>query len=388
MTAEAVIIDGVRTPLGLGHPQKGWLRFVRGDELGVAAVRAIVERSGIAAHLVEDVVLGCATQMGEQAMNVARYVGLMAGLPHGVAAQTVNRQCASGMSALHVAAQSIMAGGGEVFVAGGLESMSHLPEGTGADLHPERFRFADPSAASMGLTAEGLVKLYSISRREQEEFAFRSHCRAVTAQAEGRFRVEIVPIEARSDAGLSRMVCQDQLPRPDTSLDIMAALPPITGEGGTITIATASRPGDGAAALLVMSAEKAWELGMRPMAKLKAMAVAGVDPKLMGLGAVAAARKALVRASLRAGDVDLWEVNEAFAAVALAFIREMEIDPDRVNVNGGSVALGHPMGCTGARMMVTLVHEMERRQARIGLAALCVGMGQGVATVVERCEGS
>ncbi len=385
---EAVIVDGVRTPLGLGHPQKGWLRLVRGDELGVVAVRALAERTGIDPNLVEDVVLGCATQTGEQAMNVARYVGLMAGLPHSVAGQTVNRQCASGMSALHIAAQSVIAGSGEVFIAGGLESMSHLPEGTGASLHPGRFRFADPMAASMGQTAECLAKLYNISRGEQEEFALRSHCRAVAGQREGKFRDEMVPVEVPSDDGLPQRVCQDQLPRADTSLDVMAALPAITGEEGTITIATASRPGDGAAALLVMSTEKAKELGMRPRATLKTMAVAGVDPKLMGLGAVAAARKALARAGLRADDVDLWEVNEAFAAITLAFIRELSIDPEQVNVNGGSVAMGHPMGCTGARMMVTLVHEMERRQVQMGLAALCVGMGQGVATVVERYEGS
>ncbi|MBI4297163.1 MAG: thiolase family protein [Chloroflexi bacterium] len=385
---EAVIIDGVRTPIGLGHPEKGWLRKVRGDDLGVVAVKALLERTSADPTVVEDVIFGCATQTGEQAMNVARYMALMAGLPYEVAGQTINRQCASGMTALHAAAQAIKAGCGDVFIAGGLESMSHLPEGTGADLNPRRFDFADPSAASMGLTAENLARAYGISRREQEEFALWSHRRAVATQREGRFRAEMAPVGAPQDSGAPQLVCRDQLPREDASLEVMAALPLITHEGGTITIATACRPGDGAAALLVMSAGKAREMGLRPLARIRAMAVAGVDPKLMGLGPVPAARKALARVGLQAQDIDLWEVNEAFAVVPLVFIKEMRIDSERLNVNGGVLALGHPMGCTGARMVVTLLHEMVRRQARLGLAALCVGMGQGVSTIIERYEGS
>ncbi|MDP2954424.1 MAG: thiolase family protein [Chloroflexota bacterium] len=384
---EAVVVTALRSPIGRAHPEKGCFRGIRSDDLAVQVIRELVRQSGVDPGQIEELILGCATQTGEQAMNVARYVALMAGLPYEVGAQTINRQCASSMTALHSAAQAIRGGYGEAFIAGGLESMTHLPEGTGADLNPRRFDFAHPSAASMGLTAENLAQRYGISREEQEAFALRSHGRAVMAQREGKFTAEIVPIRLPDKNGSSEVVDRDQNPRPETSLEIMAALPALTYEGGTVTVATASPTGDGAAALLVLWQEKAQELGLRPLARVVSMAVAGVDPQLMGLGAVSAARKALKRAGLRPEDMDLVEINEAFAAVALACIRDLGLDPERVNPNGGALALGHPMGASGARLAVTLLHEMERCGARYGLATMCVGMGQGVATIFER-EGS
>ena len=379
----AVIIDAVRTPLARAHPEKGWFRNVRADELGVLAVRELINRVGIDPSEIEDVILGCATQTGEQAMNVARYIAIMSGLPFEVAAQTINRQCASGLTAINSAAQAIMAGYGEVFIAGGIESMTHLPEGFGADLNPKRFDFVDPSAASMGLAAENLAEMYHVSRREQEEFALRSHQKAVAAQREGRFREEIVAVEVTEDDGSKRLLGSDQNPRPYTSLEVMAALEPIAKPDGSITSATVSFASDGAAVVMLTSEEKADLLGLRPKAKIRSMAVAGVDPKITGFGTVAAARKALVRAGLKIDDIEIAEINEAFAVVALVCMRELGLSEERVNPNGGAVALGHPMGCTGAKLVTTLVHEMERRKARFGLVTVGVGMGQGEATILE-----
>ncbi len=380
---QAVIADAVRTPIARAHPDKGWFKDVRSDELGITVIRELLTRSHLDGRLIEDVVLGCANQTGEQAMNIARYVAIMSGLPFEVAAQTVNRQCASGMTALHSAAQTIMAGCGDAVIAGGIESMTHLPEGAGASLNPKRFDFVDRSSSSMGLTAENLAEMYGISRREQEEFALRSHQKAIAAQEQGRFRAEIVPVEVPSEDGGKRTVDADQNPRSYTSLELMGALEPITRPGGTVTAATASQASDGAAAVLLMSDDKAKELGIRAKARVVSMAVAGVDPKVMGLGMVQAARKALHRAGLSIDDIDIAELNEAFAAVAIVTARELGLAENRVNPNGGAIALGHPMGCTGARLVTTLVHEMVRRRARYGLAAMCVGMGQGAATVLK-----
>ena len=380
---EAVVADAVRTPIGRAHPDKGWFKDIRSDELSVIVIRELLKRTNVDPKQIEDVVLGCANQTGEQAMNVARYIAIMAGLPFEVAAQTINRQCASSMTAVHSAAQAIMTGCGDIFIAGGIESMTHLPEGAGADLNPKRFQFVDRSSSSMGLTAENLAKMYNISRQEQEEFASRSHRKAIAAQEEGRFKDEMVPVEITSDNGSKKLIDSDQNPRSYTSPELMAALEPISRQGGTITAATASPASDGAAAIMLVSREKCEEMGLMPKAKVLSMAVAGVDPKLMGLGIVPATRKALERAGLTIADIDLAEVNEAFAVVAMVAIRELGIDEEKVNPNGGAVALGHPMGCTGARLITTLVHEMTRRQARYGLAAMCVGMGQGAATILE-----
>jgi acetyl-CoA acetyltransferase family protein len=380
---QAVVVDAVRTPIARAHPDKGWFKDIRSDELGVIVIRELLGRTGIDPALIEDVIMGCANQTGEQAMNAARYIAIMAGLPFEVAAQTVNRQCASSMTALHSAAQAIMTDCGDAFIAGGIESMTHLPEGAGADLNSGRFDFFDRSASSMGLTAEHLAEMFGISRQEQEEYTLRSHRNAVAAQEEGRFRDEIVPVQVPSANGADERIESDQNPRSYTTLELMASLEPIARPGGTITAATASPASDGAAAVLLMSEERCAKSGLRPRARVVSMAVAGVDPRLMGLGVVSAARKALDKAGLTAADIDLAELNEAFAVIALAAIRELGIDEERVNPNGGAVALGHPMGCTGARLVTTLVHEMDRRRARYGLAAMCVGMGQGAATVFE-----
>jgi acetyl-CoA acyltransferase len=383
---EAIIVDAVRTPIARAHLEKGWFKDIRSDELGVIVIRELLKRTKIDPALIEDVILGCATQTGEQAMNVARYISIMAGLPFGVAAQTINRQCASGMTAVHNAAQAIMAGYGDVFIAGGIEHMTHLPEGTGADLNPKRFEFVDRSSASMGLTAENLAEIYEVSRQEQEKYTLRSHQKAIAAQEEGRFEDEIVPVEIPLRNGGKNLIDRDQNPRSYTALDIMAALEPITRPGGTITVATASAASDGAAAILLTSRDKAKELGLKPKVKVLSVAVAGVDPKLMGLGIIPATRKALERAKLTIADIDLAEINEAFAVVAMVALRELRIDEARVNPNGGAVALGHPMGCSGARLVTTLTHEMVRRRAKYGLAAMCVGMGQGAATILERID--
>lgn len=380
---EAVVADAVRTPIARAHPDKGWFKDIRSDELSVIVIRELLKRTNVDPKQIEDVVLGCANQTDEQAMNVARYIAIMAGLPFEVAAQTINRQCASSMTAVHSAAQAIMTGCGDIFIAGGIESMTHLPEGAGSDLNPKRFQFVDRSSSSMGLTAENLAKMYNISRQEQEEFASRSHRKAIAAQEEGRFKDEMVPVEITSDNGSKKLIDSDQNPRSYTSPELMAALEPISRQGGTITAATASPASDGAAAIMLASRQKCEEMGLMPKAKVLSMAVAGVDPKLMGLGIVPATRKALERAGLTIADIDLAEVNEAFAVVAMVAIRELGIDKVKVNPNGGAVALGHPMGCTGARLITTLVHEMTRRQARYGLAAMCVGMGQGAATILE-----
>jgi len=380
---EAVIVDAVRTPIARAHPDKGWFKDIRSDELGVIVIRELLKRTNVDPKQIEDVVLGCANQTGEQAMNVARYIAIMAGLPFEVAAQTINRQCASSMTAVHSAAQAIMTGCGHIFIAGGIESMTHLPEGAGADLNPKRFQFVDRSSSSMGLTAENLAEMYNISRREQEEFASRSHRKAIAAQEEGRFKDEMVPVEITSDDGNKKLIDSDQNPRPYTSPELMAALEPISRQGGTITAATTSPASDGAAAIMLVSQERSEEIGLMPKAKVLSMAVAGVDPRLMGLGMVPATRKALERAGLTIADIDLVELNEAFAVVAMVAIKELGIDEEKVNPNGGAVALGHPMGCTGARLVTTLVHEMARRQVKYGLAAMCVGMGQGAATILE-----
>jgi acetyl-CoA acyltransferase len=380
---EAVIVDAVRTPIARAHADKGWFKDIRSDELGVIVIRELLKRTNVDPGLIEDVVLGCANQTGEQAMNMGRYIAIMAGLPFEVAAQTINRQCASSMTAVHSAAQAIMTGCGDIFIAGGVESMTHLPEGAGADLNPKRFQFVDRSSSSMGLTAENLAGMYNISRQEQEEFALRSHQKAIAAQEKGRFKAEMVPVKVPSNNEGKELIDRDQNPRSYTSLELMAALEPIALPGGTITAATASPASDGASAIMLMSREKSAELGLKPKARVVSMAVAGVDPRLMGLGIIDATRKAVERAGLTIGDIDLAELNEAFAVVAMVAIMELGIDEEKVNPNGGAVALGHPMGCTGARLVTTLVHEMTRRQVKYGLAAMCVGMGQGAATVLE-----
>ncbi|GER82569.1 acetyl-CoA acetyltransferase [Thermogemmatispora aurantia] len=395
---EAVIVSAVRTPIGR---YAGALKDVRPDDLAALVITEAVRRAGIEPGSVEDVILGCANQAGEDNRNVARMALLLAGLPIHVAGQTVNRLCGSGLQAINSAAQAIQVGAGDTFVAGGVESMTRAPFVLGkaesafsrsATLYDTTlgWRFINPRLAamhypySMGETAENVAERYGISREEQDRYALRSHQRAVAAQQDGRFAEEIVPVPIPQKKGEPGLVSKDEHPRPDTSLEKLAALKPAFREGGTVTAGNSAGLNDGAAALVMMSESRARALGLRPRARIVATAVAGVDPAYMGLGPIPATRKALQRAGLSINDLDLIELNEAFAAQVLQCVRELEIDEEKLNVNGGAIALGHPLGCSGARIMVTLLHELERRGGRYGLATMCIGVGQGIATIIER----
>ena len=388
--SEAVILSAVRTPIGR---YGGALSDVRPDDLAALVIKAAVERAGVDPAEIEDVYFGAANQAGEDNRNVARMSALLAGLPQSVAGVTVNRLCASGLSAVVGAAHAIRAGDGELFVAGGAESMSRAPlvtakpdygDGTTWDT-TLGWRFPNPRMEemfpleSMGETGENVAERYGVTREEQDAFALQSHRRWAAAQEAGRFADELVPVGE---------VHRDEHPRPDTSLEKLAALKPAFREGGTITAGNASGINDGAAALVVASEEKARGLGVEPLGRFVASAVAGVDPRYMGIGPVPAVQKLLARAGIEAADLDLVELNEAFASQSLQVIRELGLDPERVNVNGGAIALGHPLGMSGARLAVSLLHELRRREGRYGLATLCVGVGQGQAAIFERDGGN
>ena len=386
----AVILSAVRTPIGR---YGGALAEVRPDDLAATAIAAAVERSGVPAGEIEDVWLGCANQAGEDNRNVARMAALLAGLPESVAGVTVNRLCASGLSAVVGACHAVAAGDGDVFVAGGVESMSRAPL---VIAKPERafprgnqtiwdttlgWRFPNPRMQemfpleSMGETGENVAERWQVSREDQDAFALQSQQRWAAADAEGRFADELVPVGE---------LTRDEHPRPDTDADTLAALEPAFRKGGTVTAGNSSGINDGAAALVIASEEKAKEVGAEPLGAFVASAVAGVDPRVMGIGPVPAVQKLLARAGIVAADLDLVELNEAFASQSLAVIRELGLDPERVNVNGGAIALGHPLGMSGARLVVSLLHELRRRSGRYGLATLCVGVGQGQAALFER----
>lgn len=381
----AVIIDAVRTPIGRAHSERGVYRDVRADDLAVAVVRALVERTGIDPAAIEDVLLGCTHQTGEQGLNVARLVALVAGLPSSSAGATVNRLCGSGLEALHQAAHSIVAGAEDVHVVGGVEHMHHNPMGEGADLNPRLFGPTSKGALMMGVTAELLAQSQGISRDEQDRFALASHQKAAAAHDSGDFHAELVPVWGRDEAGERKLVAADQCVRRDTSLAQLAELSPAFMPGiGTVTAGNSSPVNDGAAALLVMSEERARALGLAPLARVRATAVAGVDPCVMGTGPIPATQKALDRAGMKLADIDLVELNEAFAAQAIACLRGLGLDEERLNVRGGAIAIGHPIGASGARIATTLLHAMIARDAAVGLATMCVGAGQGIATVLER----
>ncbi len=411
---EAVIVDAVRTPVGR---HGGALASVRPDDLASLVISEVVRRAGIDPALVEDVVLGCANQAGEDNRNVARMALLLAGLPQSAAGITVNRLCASGLDAINAAARAIKLGEGDVVIAGGVESMSRAPwsvpkaerafpwgnvsmyDTTLGWRYPNPRLMAMFPLESMGETAENIFAETKISREEQDAFALESQRRAAAAIKAGRFKDEIVAVEIPQRKGPPLVVDTDEHPRIEidadgqvslaTSAESLARLRPAFRTDGAVTAGNASGINDGAAALLLMSSQKAEELGLKPMVRWVASAVAGVDPRTMGYGPIPATRKALARAGLTLDDIDLIEINEAFAVQALACMRELGIDPAKTNVNGGAIALGHPLGCTGARLMTTLVHEMKRRaeagqRMRYGLVTLCVGVGQGCATIVER----
>ena len=395
---EAWIVDAVRTPIGR---HGGALAPVRPDDLAAVTIRALLERNDLPAHALDDVVFGCTNQAGEDNRNVARMALLRAGLPVEVPGQTVNRLCGSGMQAVAAALHAIRAGEGDAFIAGGVESMSRAPF---VMLKPERgyargvpevadtvlgWRFANPRlpdewTIGLGNTAEVVAREHGVTRAEQDAFAATSQRRAAEAIDAGCFDAEIVPVSVPRRRGEPKVVARDEHPRPGTTVEALARLRPVFARDGTVTAGNSSGINDGAAALLVVEAETARARGMAPMAVIRGAAVAGVAPQRMGVGPVPATRRCLARTGVAARDLDLVELNEAFAAQAIPCIRELELDPERVNVNGGAIALGHPVGCSGARILATLVHEMARRDAGLGLATMCIGVGQGIAAVVER----
>ena len=391
----AVVVDCCRTPIGRAHAEKGVFRDVRSDDLAVEVVRALVTRTGIDPAAIEDVVLGNTQQQREQGFNVARSVALMAGLPVETAGATVNRLCGSSLQALAQASHSIVAEAEDVQIVGGLEHMHHIPMDAGIDLNPKLFTRTSKGALMMGITAEFLAQTQGISREDQDQFAYSSHMKATAAygdpasgepaSAGGKFAAQLVPVWGRDEAGNRTLIDRDQCVRPDSSLAALAALKPAFMPGiGTVTAGNSSPLNDGAAALLVMSDESAQRLGLRPLVKVRATAVAGVEPAVMGTGPVPATQIALARAGLSLDDIDLIELNEAFASQAIACIRMLRLDEAKVNVHGGAIAIGHPLGASGARIATTLIHAMLDRDATLGLATMCIGVGQGIAVIFER----
>jgi acetyl-CoA acetyltransferase family protein len=382
---EAVIVAAVRSPMG--RAEKGLLANMRIDDLGAQVLKEALKRvPQLDPNEIEDVLVGCAMPEGEQGMNLARNISLLAGIPQSAAATTVNRFCASGLETINTAALHIMNGNGEVYVAGGVESMSHVPMGGfNPSLNEKFFEPGAPQAyISMGMTAENVAAKYKVSREDQDKFAASSHQKAAKAHQEGRFKNEMVPVEVTLPDGKKVVLDKDENVRPDTTLDKLATLKPVFKEGGSVTAGNSSPLTDGAAFVIMMSADKAKTLGIKPLAKIRAMAVAGCDPAYMGMGPVPAVQKALKRAGLTIQDIDVIELNEAFAAQGLAVLRELGADLNKVNPNGGAIALGHPLGCSGARIMGTLINDLISQNKKIGLETMCVGGGQGAATIIER----
>ncbi len=396
---EAVIVDAVRTPMGR---HSGILKDVRTDDLAAFIITKLVQRTGIHTEEVEDVYIGCTNQAGEDSRNIARNASLLAGLPYTIPGATINRLCGSGLEAVNQAGRAIETDHGELFIAGGVESMTRGPwvmaKGTTAFQRGDMtaydsslgWRFPNHRLGELyplinnGETAENVAEKYQIGRREQDLFALESHRRAVRAEEEGRLKDELMPIEIPQRKGTPVVHQKDEGPRADTSLEKLAALKPSFKKNGTVTAGNSSPLSDGAAALLVTTREKAEALRLKPIARIVASAVAGVDPSYMGIGPIPATQKVLKRAGLSVDQIDLVELNEAFASQSLACIQELGLDPKKVNVNGGAIALGHPLGCSGARLLTTLIHEMKKRGSRYGLATMCIGVGQGIATIVER----
>lgn len=401
MSVEAVIVAAVRTPMGR---YGGILKDIRPDDLAAHVIAGIIRQSDVAREEIDDVFLGCTNQAGEDCRNVARNASLLAGIPHTVPGVTVNRLCGSGLEAINQAGRAIACEEGELLIAGGVENMTRaplvLPKGAVPFARGNvtaydsvlGWRFPNKRLGelypliSLGDTAENVAKKYNLERKEQDEFALQSHVHAVRAHEKGLFKDEILAVEIPQRRGAAMVCDRDEGPRPDTSMEQLAALKPSFVQGGTVTAGNSSPLSDGAAALIVASRKKAEALKLKPYARIVTSAVAGVDPAYMGIGPIPATRRALQRAGLRMDQIDLVELNEAFASQSLACMRELDMDPKKVNVNGGAIALGHPLGCSGARIMTTLLHEMKRRGSRYGLATMCIGVGQGIATIVERAN--
>ena len=382
---DVVIVDGVRT--AMGKSKNGMFRNVRADSMSAELVKALVARNPFDTKLVEDVIWGCVNQTLEQGMNIGRNIGLLAELPRTTAGQTVNRLCGSSMQALHTAAAQIMTGQGDVFIIGGVEHMGHVGMMHGIDINPEASKYYAKASNMMGLTAEMLGRMNNISRQEQDAFGVESHRRAWEATQQGRFKNEIIGIEGHDEIGNLQLCTIDEVIRPDANLQSFAALRPVFDpKGGTVTAATSSALSDGASAMLIMAAQKAKDLGLTPRARIRGMAVAGCDAAIMGYGPVPATQKALKRAGMSIDDMQTIELNEAFAAQGLSVLKGLILQDklDIVNLNGGAIALGHPLGCSGARITTTLLNVMEQQDTQIGLATMCIGLGQGIATIIER----
>lgn len=384
---DVVIVDCIRTPMG--RSKGGAFRNVRAEDLSAELMKGLLARNPqVDAKEIEDIYWGCVQQTLEQGFNIARNASLVAGLPHSIPGVTVNRLCGSSMQAIHDATRAIQTGHGDIYLAGGVEHMGHVPMMHGVDFHPGMNRSVAKAAGSMGMTAELLGRKFGITREQQDEFGALSHQRAHQANVNGAFDNEIHAINGHDADGVLKRIKHDEVIRPETTVETLANLRPVFDPAnGTVTAGTSSAISDGAAATLIMSAEKAKALGLKPRVKIRSMAVAGCDPSIMGYGPVPATEKALKRAGLSIQDIDLFELNEAFAAQALSVMKGLnllDVAHDKVNLNGGAIALGHPLGCSGARISTTLINLMERNDATLGLATMCIGLGQGIATVYER----
>lgn len=384
---DVVIVDCIRTPMG--RSKGGVFRNVRAEDLSAELMKGLIERNpNVDVNEIEDIYWGCVQQTLEQGFNIARNSALVAGFPHSVAGVTVNRLCGSSMQAIHDATRAIQTGHGDIYIAGGVEHMGHVPMMHGVDFHPGMNKSVAKASGSMGMTAELLGRKFGISREMQDEFGARSHRLAHQANTNGGFDNEIHAINGHDADGILKRINYDEVVRPDTTVEGLAALRPVFDPvNGTVTAGTSSAISDGAAATLIMSADKAKELGLTPRVKIRSMAVAGCDPSIMGYGPVPATQKALQRAGVSLQDIDVFELNEAFAAQALSVMKGLDILDvldDKVNLNGGAIALGHPLGCSGARISTTLINLMERKDATLGLATMCIGLGQGITTIYER----
>jgi acetyl-CoA acyltransferase len=381
---EAVIVEGVRTPVGR---KNGLLKDIRADDLAAEALKALVTRSGLNPELIDDVILGCVSQIGEQTGDIARVAALIAGFPIEVPGTTIDRQCGSSQQAVHFAAQAILAGDMDIVIAGGVESMSRVPIGSsyqGAGFSEKLKRRYE--IIHQGLSAERIAEKYGFTREELDRYSFESHQKALNAQAEGRFVKEIAPLNVTMADGQQIMMTEDSGPRKETTLEALASLKTVFKENGVIHAGNSSQISDGAAALLIMSREKAEELGMKPSFRILARTVVGSDPTSMLTGPIPATESVLKKAGLAVEDIDVFEVNEAFAPVPLAWLKETGADPAKLNPNGGAIALGHPLGGSGARLMVTMMHELERIGGRYGLQTMCEGLGMANATIIERLD--
>jgi acetyl-CoA acyltransferase len=382
---EVVIVDAVRTPMG--RSRNGIFRNVRAEDLSASLIKALMERNSFDPKEIDDIIWGCVQQTLEQGFNIARMAGILADVPHSVSAQTVNRLCGSSMTALHAATNAIKAGNGDIFVVGGVEHMGHIPMTHGVDINPALSLHITQFSGMMGITAEALGMFHQVSREDQDQFSYESHRRAAEATTNNAWANEIIAVEGHDKDGALISIDTDEVIRPETTVEGLSKLKPVFNpKGGTVTAGNSSALSDGASALLIMSAEKAEELGLKPLARIVAIASAGCQPSLMGRGPVPATQKALKRAGLTLDQMDYFELNEAFAAQSLAVLKELKLlgRQDVINIKGGAISLGHPLGCSGARITGALAHILQEKDARYGLSTMCIGMGQGVATILER----